>query len=150
MTYDSPLSAFEGEVIPEVASFKMEGLVTQEGWDWEKGKLKICWAMGKLNSGHVSEMQECWPLHLPDIVIKQSRLQQSVLWNKRSNFTNPSQTKAYLSFDFLDDKKLAQFWALFLCNGKLYQYYRPPLDIFIIFIIQGESGNIILMYNLSV
>jgi hypothetical protein len=31
MTYDSPLSAFEGEVIPEVASFKMEGLVTQEG-----------------------------------------------------------------------------------------------------------------------
>ena len=31
MTYDSPLSAFEGEVIPEVASVKKEGLVTQEG-----------------------------------------------------------------------------------------------------------------------
>ena len=30
MTYDSPLSAFEGEVIPEVASFKEEGLVTPE------------------------------------------------------------------------------------------------------------------------
>ena len=41
MTYDSPLSAFEGEVIPEVASFIEEGLVIPEGWDWEKGKLKI-------------------------------------------------------------------------------------------------------------
>jgi hypothetical protein len=30
MTNDSPLSAFEGEVIPEVASFKEEGLVTPE------------------------------------------------------------------------------------------------------------------------
>ena len=33
MTYDSPLSAFEGEVIPEVASFKKEGLVTPGGED---------------------------------------------------------------------------------------------------------------------
>ena len=41
MTYDSPLSAFGGEVIPEVASFIEEGLVIPEGWDWEKGKLKI-------------------------------------------------------------------------------------------------------------
>ena len=32
MTYDSSLSAFEGEVIPEFASFKEEGLVTPEGW----------------------------------------------------------------------------------------------------------------------
>ena len=39
MTYDSPLSAFGGEVIPEVASFKKEGLVTPgEG---EKGKKKV-------------------------------------------------------------------------------------------------------------
>ena len=36
MTYDSPLSAFEREVIPEVASFKEEGLVTPEGWEGEK------------------------------------------------------------------------------------------------------------------
>ena len=43
MTYDSPLSAFEGEMIPEVASFIEEGLVILEEWDWEKGKLKICW-----------------------------------------------------------------------------------------------------------
>ena len=28
MTYDSPLSVFEEEVIPEVASLKEEGLVT--------------------------------------------------------------------------------------------------------------------------
>ena len=41
MIYDSPLSAFGGEVIPEVASFIEEGLVILEGWDWEKGKLKI-------------------------------------------------------------------------------------------------------------
>jgi hypothetical protein len=41
MTYDSPLSAFGGEVIPEVDSFIEEGLVIPEGWDWEKGKLKI-------------------------------------------------------------------------------------------------------------
>jgi hypothetical protein len=31
MTYDFPLSAFEGEVPPDVASFKKEGLVTPEG-----------------------------------------------------------------------------------------------------------------------
>ena len=31
MTYDSPLSAFGGEVIPEVASFIEEGLVILEG-----------------------------------------------------------------------------------------------------------------------
>ena len=32
MNYDSPLSAFGGEVIPEVASFIEEGLVIPEGW----------------------------------------------------------------------------------------------------------------------
>ena len=31
MTYDSPFSAFEGQVFPEVATFKEEGLVTPEG-----------------------------------------------------------------------------------------------------------------------
>jgi hypothetical protein len=31
MTYDFPLSAFEEEMIPEVASFREEGLVTPEG-----------------------------------------------------------------------------------------------------------------------
>ena len=31
MTYDSPLSAFEGEVIPEIVSFKEDGCVTPEG-----------------------------------------------------------------------------------------------------------------------
>jgi hypothetical protein len=33
MTYDSPLSAFEGEVIPKVASLKEEGLATPEELD---------------------------------------------------------------------------------------------------------------------
>ena len=31
MTYDSTLSAFQGEVTPELSSFKKEGLVTPEG-----------------------------------------------------------------------------------------------------------------------
>ena len=42
MTYDSPLWAFEGLVIPEVARFKEEGLVTPEGWEGEKEKMKDC------------------------------------------------------------------------------------------------------------
>ena len=70
MTYDSPISVFEGEVISEVASFKKEGLVTKEGWDWEKGNWKYFGPWGELNPGHLSEMQECWPLHHPDIVIR--------------------------------------------------------------------------------
>ena len=35
MTYDSPFWAIEGEVIPEVANFKEEGLVTPERWEGE-------------------------------------------------------------------------------------------------------------------
>ena len=57
MTYDSPLWASEGLVIPEVASFKEEGLVTPEGWEVEKGKLKNCWSKGELNLGHLHEIQ---------------------------------------------------------------------------------------------
>ena len=45
MTYDSPLWAIEGEVIPEVANFKEEGLVTPKGWEGEKEILKTCWFM---------------------------------------------------------------------------------------------------------
>ena len=33
MTYDSPFWAIEGEVIPEVANFEEEGLVTPEKWE---------------------------------------------------------------------------------------------------------------------
>ena len=36
MTYNSPFRAIEGEVIPEVADFKEEVLVTPEGWEGEK------------------------------------------------------------------------------------------------------------------
>ena len=89
-TCDSPLWASEGWVIPEVASFKKEGLVTKEGWDWEKGKLKNCWSKGELNPDLLYEMQECWPLHYPEIDVRWSSLEQSVLWNKSSHFTNPS------------------------------------------------------------
>ena len=40
MTYDSPFWAIEGEVIPEVANSKEEGLVTPDGWAGEKEILK--------------------------------------------------------------------------------------------------------------
>ena len=71
MTYDSPFWAIEE--VPEVANFKEEGLVTQEGWEGEKGKLKICCTKGELNPDLLHELQECWPLHHPDIVVKEGR-----------------------------------------------------------------------------
>ena len=51
MTYDSPFWAIEGEVIPEVANFEEEGLVTLEGWGGEKEILKICWSMQRIEPG---------------------------------------------------------------------------------------------------
>ena len=36
MTYDSSFWAIEGEVIPDIANFKLEGLVAPEGWEGEK------------------------------------------------------------------------------------------------------------------
>ena len=92
MTYDFPLWASEAWVIPEVTTFKEEGL---EGWEGEgeKGKLKVCCCKGELNPGLLHEMQECWTLHHQAIVVKLSRLEQSVLWNKSSHFTNPSLTQ---------------------------------------------------------
>ena len=69
MSSDSPLWASEGWVIPEVASFKEEGLVTKEGWDWEKGKLKNCCSKGELNPGLLHELSmtfnRCWIPALP-------------------------------------------------------------------------------------
>ena len=93
MTCDSPFWASEGWVIPEAASFKEEGLVIPEVWEEEKGKLKICCPRGELNAGLLYEMQECWPLHHTAIVVNQSKLELSVLWNKSSHFTNPSLTQ---------------------------------------------------------
>ena len=93
MTYDFPLSAFGGEVIPEVASFIEEGLVIPEGWEGEKGMMKDCCSNGELNPDLLHEMQECWPLHHRVIVAIWSRLEKSVLWNKSSHFTNPSLTQ---------------------------------------------------------
>ena len=51
MIYDSPFWAIEGEVIPEVANFKEEGLVTPEGWEGEEESLKICWFMQGIEPG---------------------------------------------------------------------------------------------------
>jgi hypothetical protein len=58
MTYDSPLWASEEWVIPEVASFKEEGLVTPQGWEGEK-KRKFVSPKGELNPDLLHEMQEC-------------------------------------------------------------------------------------------
>ena len=56
MTYDPPLWASEGWVIPDAANFKEEGLVIPEGWEGEKGKLKICCSKGELNPDFLHEM----------------------------------------------------------------------------------------------
>ena len=73
MTYSSLFWAIEGEVIPEVAKFKEEGLMTPEGWEGEKEILEICWSMQGIEPGPLGEMPECWPLHYPDIIIRKSR-----------------------------------------------------------------------------
>ena len=62
-------------VILEVFSFKEEGLVTPEGSEGEKGKLKICCFKGELNPDLLHEMQECWPQHHPEFDVRLSRLE---------------------------------------------------------------------------
>ena len=57
MTYDSPFSAIEGEVIPEVANFKEEGLVTPE--EGERKIMKFVGSCRELNPHHLGEMPEC-------------------------------------------------------------------------------------------
>ena len=69
MTCDPPFLASEGWLIPEVASFKEEGLVTQKDEKEKKESWKFVGSPGLLH-----EMQECWPLHHPEIVMKWSRL----------------------------------------------------------------------------
>ena len=85
MTYDSPLWASEGEVIPEVASFKEEGLVTPEGSEGEKQSWKFVGPWRELNPGHLlttTPSRHCYKLE-----------SIRVLWNKNSPFTNPSLTQ---------------------------------------------------------
>ena len=48
MTYDSPLWAFEGEVINEVANFKEEVFLTLEGGEGEKGIMITNFTLGVL------------------------------------------------------------------------------------------------------
>ena len=60
MTYDSPFWDIEGEVIPEVANFKEEGLVTQEDWKREKDFLfKLVGSCRELNPGKPGEILKC-------------------------------------------------------------------------------------------
>ena len=63
--YDSPFLAIEGEVIPEVANFKEEGLVTPEGWEGEKKFWKFVGPCRELNLGHLGETPQCRPLYYP-------------------------------------------------------------------------------------
>jgi hypothetical protein len=83
-------------VIPKVANFIEEGLVIPEGWDWVRKRIfenLLVRSYRELNPGRLREMQESWPLHQPDIVMLQIWLYQRLLWNKKSNFTNPPQTQ---------------------------------------------------------
>ena len=59
MTYDSPLWAFEEEVITDVSNFKKEGLVTPEG---EKATLKINLSIQEIEPWSPSWRQEYWSL----------------------------------------------------------------------------------------
>ena len=74
MTYDPPLSAFEGEVIPEVASFIEKGWWFQKGDIDKKESWKYVGSYGELNLRLQYEMQECWPIHHPEIVKRWRRL----------------------------------------------------------------------------
>ena len=67
MTYDSPLSAFGGEVISKVANFTEEGFVTQIGVERERGNLQIDLSMWGIEPGRLHEQQECGPLLDNDI-----------------------------------------------------------------------------------
>ena len=67
-----------------------EGLVTPEGSEGEKEKMKDEKLL--LQGGIEHEMHECWPLHHQNIVVRGSRLEQTVLWNKRLRLNNPSLT----------------------------------------------------------
>ena len=62
MTYDSPLWAFDGEVITAVANFKEEGLVTQEGGKEEKGILKFIWTSVTCAKGKSVDHHTTWTL----------------------------------------------------------------------------------------
>ena len=90
MTYDSPFWAFEGGVILRLLIFKRKVWWPQKDEKEKKEFWKYDCSFGELNPSQLHEMQECWPLHHPDIVIGESRLAKSVLWNKSSKFTNPS------------------------------------------------------------
>ena len=90
--FDSPFWAIEGEVILEVANFKEEGLVTPEGWEGEKEILVHA-------RNHLGEMLEYWPLHCTIQTLLSEGVDfnkvyyvynKSLLYNKSSNFTNPS------------------------------------------------------------
>ena len=62
MTYDSPLWAFEEEVITDVSNFKEEGLVMPEGGEGEKVTLKINLSAQGIESPLPSWRQEYWLL----------------------------------------------------------------------------------------
>ena len=72
MTYDTPLWAFEGEVISEVANFKEECLVAPEGGEGEKEIiLERAWNARMLTTtltGHsytwVQNVWHGWPVYV--------------------------------------------------------------------------------------
>ena len=55
----TPFWAIEGEVIPEVANFKEEGLWPQKDEKEKKKFRKFVGSCRELNPGHLGEMPEC-------------------------------------------------------------------------------------------
>ena len=85
----TPFWAIEGEVIPEVANFKEEGLVTPEGWEGEK-KLKNCWFTQGIEPGSSGWNARLITTTTLSIGIRRRSFLQIVFYDKSYNFTNPS------------------------------------------------------------
>ena len=79
MIYDSPLWAFEEEVITDVSNFKEEGLVTPEGGEGEKVTLKIDLSIQEIEPRLPSWRKEYWSLQQLVVSMWWSKLEQSVL-----------------------------------------------------------------------
>ena len=89
--YDSPFWAIEGEVIPEVANSK-EGLVTPEGWE---GELFFFFENLLVHVGNWTRVtrvkcQSANHYTIQALVVEGDFNKVSYMYNKSSNFTNPS------------------------------------------------------------
>ena len=141
MTYDSPLWASDGWVILEVASFEEEDLVTPEGWEWEKGKLKICCSKGELNPGLLHEIYEIKAHILP--ILHSTRLKWLIMLELTYYYRTLSPSSHFYSI-------FCSFWSSFIISdfdvkkaigyGLIDRGFKSwPCHIFFIFLSQKHS-----------